>query len=124
MLAKDKLGKTGERIAEKFLKEKGYFILAKNYRKPWGEIDIIAEQNKEIIFVEVKTRTSNNKNPVLPETAVNYYKQRKIIKTAQTYLLEKSYHEETPWRIDVIAIEVSALKEHPLITHIENAVWE
>ena len=71
------LGKFGESEAEHYLKKKRYKILEKNYRGRLGEIDIIAEKKKEIIFVEVKTRKSDKFGK--PYEAVDFRKQRKII---------------------------------------------
>ncbi|GAI75687.1 unnamed protein product [marine sediment metagenome] len=74
----DNIGRFGENVASKFLKDKGYKIKERNYRTFLGEIDIICESKGNIIFVEVKTRRSDKFG--YPEEAVNFIKQRKIIK--------------------------------------------
>lgn len=115
------LGKLGEKLATRVLQEHGYVILEKNYRCALGEVDIIARENDEIVFVEVKTR--RNTRFGLPEEAVNMMKQKKIIGVAQNYLLR--HHLETQkWRIDVVAIEASKDTGRALVRIHRNAVEE
>ncbi len=103
-------------MAEGYLKEKGYCILAKNFLKRSGEIDLIVKdpENQEVVFVEVKTRRSNNFG--YPEEAVTQKKLDKIEQTALQWLEEKDF-SENDWRIDVIAIE---LQNNKKITHLKN----
>ena len=120
-----KLGDLGEKLAGEYLEKQGYEIIDRNYQKRSGEIDLIVRKNKIIIFVEVKTRTkneNNNKEYNPPEEAVNFSKQRKIIKTAQSYLFENRYSGKTDWQIDVIAIEINQQKRRASLRHIKNAV--
>ena len=84
---KQSLGKYGEDAAAEFLKKKKYKIVERNFRNKFGEIDIIAEYKKDIIFIEVKTRLSKEYGE--PYEAVNYYKQRKLVNTAKAYLYSK-----------------------------------
>lgn len=103
-------GKSGEKTAAKFLRKKGYNIAGTNYRCRFGEIDIIAEKDGVMVFVEVKARSSAKFG--LGYEAVTADKQAKLIKTAQHYMAENG---EAPARFDVISIDGSE------ITHIENA---
>ena len=112
---KKELGNKGEKIASDYIKEIGYEILDKNYRKREGEIDLIAEDNREIVFIEVKTRKSSNFG--YPEEAVNQKKTEKMIKVANLWLEEKEKFDNS-WRIDIIAIEMDT--QPPKITHIKN----
>lgn len=105
------IGKTGEDRAVEYLKKSGYKIRARNFRVKTGEIDIVAERNKTIVFVEVKTMTDTSS---LHEK-LHLKKQRKLIRTAQWYLAKYGL-EDRPWQIDVIAI----LQQLPP-THIERA---
>lgn len=109
-------GKLGEDTACVYLKKKRYAILARNYRKRFGEIDIIAQRKSKIVFVEVKTRSGAGYG--MPSEAVDYYKQQKIIKTAQSYLLEHRLDGETAF--DVIEVLLSGGKVLS-VNHIENA---
>ena len=124
-MEKKEVGNFGERIAEQYLSQKGYKILAKNYffKIPGsplkGEVDIIAKKEDVISFVEVKTL----KNPsflISPEEKVNFSKQRKIIQTAESWLMKNKIPLNSKWQIDVLAIEIENGKAK--ISHFENAV--
>jgi len=106
------LGRLGERTAVKYLKEKGYKILEKNYKTHVGEIDIIAEKDGVVVFVEVKTRSNGSFGT--PAEAVGYRKQEKYKKVAAEYLLKKK-RTENECRFDVFGIENGEIE------HIENA---
>ena len=95
------VGSTYERIAGNYLEERGYTILKYNYHCRMGEIDIIAKNRSEIIFVEVKYR--KNLKMGNPLEAVNYKKQQAISKCASYYLLGKGLHNSSV-RFDVIGI--------------------
>ncbi len=113
------VGNLGERDAVKFLKKNRYKILEKNYTTKFGEIDIIAEKDGCICFVEVKTRSSEKFGE--PRDAVNYNKQKKIISVANYYMLGK---EECSIRFDVIEVRFSKEYNKVMeIEHIENAFW-
>lgn len=122
--SKRQLGDLGEKLTIDYLKKQGYHILGNNYQKPWGEIDIIARHKKNIVFIEVKTRTISSKRYAYPEDNVQFPKKQRLIRTAQTYLLEKNYSPETPWQIDVIAVELNLQTKKANLKHIKNAVWQ
>lgn len=111
-----KIGRWGEEAVAAYLKDRGYEILARNARTPYGEIDIVAKQEDVYIFVEVKTRTSSKMG--LPEEAVNPRKQAHMLACAEHYAAE---HAIDHWQIDVIAVEGKVGLE-PKITHFENAI--
>ena len=94
------LGKRGELLAEKFLERKGYEVIEKNFRCRLGEIDLIAEEGGEIIFVEVKCRSGTAFG--FPEEQVSWRKQRKLWRLAELYL--KGRRKDQPARIDIVAI--------------------
>ena len=110
------LGQAGEDFAAKFLESKGYKIIEKNFRIRFAEIDIIAELNDEIIFVEVKTRS--NTRCGLPAEAVDLRKQKKIIQAASVFLQDDKFFDR-PCRFDVIEIYSSGKNFE--VRHIENA---
>jgi len=95
------LGRTGEDLAAKHLAGRGYAILERNYRAPYGEIDLIALDGGTLVFVEVKTRTTDAYGA--PELAVDQRKQERMVKAALGYLKHKKLHQ-MPCRFDVVAI--------------------
>lgn len=113
---KKQLGAYGEVLSRKHLINKGYLLLKNNFKNRFGEIDIIAQQNNVMVFIEVKTR--NNIIYGLPREAVNYGKQLKIKKVAQQYIQQQKIRDMN-FRFDVI--EVLWIKDKYEINHIENA---
>lgn len=112
-----KLGKIGEDLATRFLNNKGYKIISRNYRTKCGEIDIIGADNNTLVFIEVKTRKSNFLES--PFAAVTEHKQNQISKVAQEYLSKNNLFDKEA-RFDVIAIVVND-SDIPQIEHLENA---
>ena len=114
-----KLGKFGEAAAEKHLRKNKYKILETNYNIRGGEIDIIAEKDGYIVFIEVKTRQDASYGT--GAEAVTYNKIQRITKAATVYLM---YKPETNARFDVIEVFAEVKGENIKltgITHIENA---
>jgi putative endonuclease len=116
MNRRQQVGQTGETVAVRFLKKKGYKIVAQNYTTPVGEIDIIAKDRKRIVFVEVKTRRSAAYGN--PKYAITPKKQRKISMTA-LYYLKRTDQIHAEARFDVLTIQ--SLYGETRIEHIENA---
>ena len=102
---KQKIGQIGEEIAENYLAKNKFRIIDRNYRKAWGEIDLIAQKGKVFHFVEVKTQIADFVNR--PEDKVDWRKQKRIKRAALTYLSEKRCPSDQEWQIDVIAIELT-----------------
>lgn len=101
------LGKWGEDYAEKYLIQKEYHILQKNYRFERNEIDIVAQFENTLVFVEVKTVSTLSYGE--PEDKVDPHKQQLIQKVAEGYLYEKEL-DEISCRFDVIAIQKNQSK--------------
>lgn len=97
------IGNGGEAFVAEYLKKKGYIISARNYHSRFGEIDVIAENDDEILFVEVKTRAEGSK--IRPYEYVNGPKQQKIIITANIYLKHNGFGLKP--RFDVAEVFVS-----------------
>jgi putative endonuclease len=114
---RQRLGKKGEEAVARYLKKNGYKILSTNYRCKHGEIDLIARDSEELVFIEVKTRSGLGYG--FPATAVNTKKQRQISRAAQYYLAEYKLFD-TPARFDVISVLYNTAKEYQ-IDHIKNA---
>jgi putative endonuclease len=115
--SRQRLGQSGEKIVVKYLKKNGYLILIQNYRCKLGEIDIIARDGLDLVFIEVKTRTGLSYGT--PAEAVNKRKQRQISRAAQCYLAEQQLFD-TPARFDVISL-LSDNTDQNQIDHISNA---
>lgn len=116
MAQHNQLGKKGEEIAVRYLKEKHYEILETNWQAHKFEIDIIALDKKEIVFVEVKTRSTNFFGT--PEEAVTLSKQKHLIEGAHYYLEENEIDLDA--RFDVISIINSPQLK---VEHIEEAFY-
>ena len=143
-----KVGKMGENIACKYLKNKGYKIIERNFKRKWGEIDIICSKkepvvgllsstwnntveniknvlhgtnNSKLVFVEVKTLKNNNL--LEPEDNLTSEKQRKLIRTCQLYISEKNIDQDTEWRIDAILIVLNLVQKKAKIKHLKGVIY-
>ena len=117
---KQRLGRRGEEIATSYLQQQGYTILARNWKCPIGEIDIVAREGETLAFVEVRTRRGHRFGT--PEESVTPAKQAKLVELAQTYLQEMGL-TDTDWRIDVVAIQMGGRGEVKRLNLIQHAVW-
>lgn len=112
-----RIGRQGEEIAAAYLADRGYRILDRNWSCPTGELDMVAEDDAALIFVEVRTRRGNRFGTA--EESVTPAKQIRLIELAQTYLQEVEPPHPT-WRIDVVTVQLG--QGLPQVNHIENAV--
>ncbi len=111
-----KTGEIGENIAVKFLVKHGFSILDRNYTKKWGEIDIVAEKDNKIYFIEVKSVSMSRFNldntnvpretldSYNPEDNMHPWKMKRIARTIQTYLMDKKVDEEKEWQVDLLVV--------------------
>lgn len=111
-----KEGDRGESVAAGYLREKGFLILERNYRYQRGEIDIVANDGDELVFVEVKTRRSQAFGT--PEESITSRKEDLLKRTAEGYCFEHQI-DRTPCRFDVVAIDQK--RNGIEIRHIKNA---
>ncbi len=111
------LGALGERLAARYLKDKGYKILAANYRLGHKEIDIIAQLGDLVVLVEVKTAASTS--PVKPEEQLNSLKIRHLKRAAWLYCLEQHLNPNK-LRTDLLAISLNRAEKLAKIKHFEN----
>ena len=102
------LGDKGEKLAEAYLKKQGYKILKRNYRTPLGEADLVVQKGEEIVFVEVKTRTSDDYGT--PAASVTKTKQAHYKKIAAYYISGRK--EEVAVRFDVVEVWADGKIEH------------
>ena len=129
MTEKSQLGNLGEDIACQYLVEKGFKIIGRNYRKPWGEIDIIAKSpDKTLVFVEVKTMqtsgdsANNSAKSLMPEDQLTTAKLQKLQKTSQLYAGQypKLIKDKKGWRIDLVCINFYVDENEYDARHYEN----
>ena len=120
---KQVVGALGERLGCRYLEKKGYIIRATNYKnalgRRLGELDIIAEKNGQIVFVEVKTRLQRGADMALPEQNITRDKLLKLEKIASYYLRQEKM-ERMPYRFDALAIVVDREAKKAKIRHLES----
>lgn len=112
------IGSLGEHLAENYIKNQGYIIIERNFRCKFGEIDIIGKDKEYIAFIEVKARYNDYYGR--PSEAVNYYKQKKLYKTAEFYIMKNKLHNHN-FRFDVIEILLSLESNKYELRLIKNA---
>ena len=111
------IGFTGEAIAQQYLLGKGYIFVEKNFYTRFGEIDLIfrAKASQELVFVEVKYRTSDAFGK--PEDAITRVKKRRIQKSIDVFFAQKKQYRDNPHRVDVLALEVDKARGKAKIYH-------
>jgi len=118
------IGNLGEEIACRFLQKKGFKIIERNYKKKFGEIDIIGEKRRETYFFEVKMNSVNSKiEAQRPEERVDAWKLHQIGKVARVYLEEKGL-QDSDWYFRVISVLFDPEKRIARVKIIENVVPE
>lgn len=122
-------GSQGELLTAKYLKNIGYSMLGMNYRKQWGEIDVIAKKDDRVHFIEVKTVSYETKHDLetavlrgtyRPEENVHQYKLKKLARAIETWLLE--YKWQGDWQIDVAAVRIVPRETFATMDMIYNIV--
>jgi putative endonuclease len=112
------LGLAAETAACQWLAERGYRILDRNWRRPWGELDIVACRNDNVVcFVEVKA-SSHQQAGFDPFLRADGTKMHKVRRTAQTWLAQHRYSADTEWQLDIISVIMDA--QNPQFEHFEN----
>ena len=109
-------GKTGERIGEAYLISRGYQILERNVKSPFGEIDVVANHQKDLVFIEIKSRKDDAFG--FPEESVNEHKRGQLARLASWYLTRYSTIPQV--RFDVLAIQGEAAERQFRL--IQNAI--
>ena len=124
--ARVRLGRQGEKLARRYLERAGYHILDANYRCPWGEIDLVAQDGAELVFVEVRTRRAAGYGT--PQESITAEKREHLQAAAQDYLQKRRpepAQSEIPWRIDLISVRFdrnASQSQPPLLEHLKYAV--
>lgn len=118
--ARRRLGNFGESAAAAHLTRQGYELLARQWRCARGEIDLVARQGAQLVFVEVRTRRGREGGS--PEESITPAKQSRLINLAYAYLEAHDTDPTVSWRIDVIALEIDRAGRIDRLNHIVNAV--
>ncbi len=132
MARHNEIGKIGEDIATKYLKDHGMTILEQNYRKKWGEIDIVARGTSGIVhFVEVKSVSYETRGELewavthethRPEENVHQNKQNRLKRAIQTWILENHYEMEI--QVDILVVRVVPSERFGRVMMLENVIFE
>ena len=122
-LSSRRIGEIGEELARHHLEARGYCVVATNYRCRWGEIDLVAREGREWVFVEVRTRRSDAYGS--PEESLTETKARHLVLAAQDFLLRHAEADADPeWRIDLVAVRLGAGRRVISIQHLTSVVSE
>lgn len=123
-------GEIGENVAAEWLLRKGHHIIERNFRKKWGEIDIISRGTSQILhFIEVKTVSYETKDDLeyaishetwRPEEKVHKEKLRRLFNTIETWLLE--HKSEEKWQFDVMVVRIVPRETYAKVKYLENIV--
>lgn len=135
--SKQKVGEIGEGVACNFLIKRGFTVIDRNYRKKWGEIDIIAKKDGILRFIEVKTVSRENIRGVSqetlqqdrPEENVHAWKLKRLYRAIQSYLRDKKVSPETlngvgqaEWQFDVLAVFLDIENREAKVRFTENVI--
>ena len=123
-----KTGEIGEHLATRYLQNKGFSVVERNYTKKWGEIDIIVKKGQKIHFVEVKSLSGIGGNiakeakegEYRPEDNMNHHKLDRLKRTIQTYLAEFNVKED--WQFDLVTVYINQHTKEARINFLENII--
>lgn len=127
---KQKIGKLGEDIAVKYLENKGFSVIERNYRKKYGEIDIISKKSGAIHFIEVKSvscemlaqNVSRVTDVYRPEDNIHPQKMKRLARTIQAYLLSRYLNDEPLWVFDAIIVRLDTKNHRAKVKFLENLI--
>ncbi len=114
-LSNQQLGFLGERIVARALHERGFDLVARNVRTRFGEVDLIVKKGRQVVFVEVKTRTSRRYG--YPEEAITYKKRMAMSRSAVA--LSRKFARGCHWAILIVAVEINVLRKEAHLMRIE-----
>ena len=116
--ARNDLGKIGEALACAYLRRLGYNILSRNYKTKIGEIDIVAKEKNELVFVEVKSRSTRTFG--WPEEGVTRQKRRRMKLSAGLFRSSHTEYQQCAYRFDIMALELDEGAQKARVVHYKN----
>lgn len=119
--ARQRLGDFGERQAALLLERRGHRIVARGWRCPAGELDLVTLDGEELVFVEVRTRRGERLGT--PEESIDARKAARLLALGDHFLAAHPEHDGRIWRIDLVAIVLDPAGRVERATHHENAVY-
>jgi putative endonuclease len=132
MAKHNEIGKLGEDIASKWLSDRGFVTVERNYSKKWGEIDVVARATSgKIHFIEIKTVSYETRHDMdqaisrgtwRPEENVHIYKQKRLARAIQTWIAERKY--TGGFQIDILTVRIVQQEKFARIKLIENVIFE
>jgi putative endonuclease len=112
------VGRRGEELAARYLQELGLTVIDRNVRMAWGEIDLVARQGDELVFVEVKTRIGDQSTA--PDEIVGVGKLARLERMSAAYV-ERLGDPDVDWRVDVVAVVIGRNGRVVRIDHVPGA---
>jgi putative endonuclease len=124
-----KTGEIGENIAVKFLMKHNFSIRDRNYTKKWGELDIVAEKDNKLYFIEVKSVSRDNLKTVSQETLDQYkpednmhpWKLKRLSRVIQTYLLSERL-DDREWQVDLLVVFLDLQNKNAKIKVVKDII--
>ena len=113
------VGKQAEELALRFLKDRAYKVLGRNWRRKWGELDIIAQKDGNLCFIEVKGESATRSGFDAWRRA-NSHKLAKVARTAKTWMASNGYRSDSSWQIDVIQVSIRHDSSEAHIIHFKG----
>jgi putative endonuclease len=117
--ARQELGSAGEKLARRHLERQGYTFIEANWRRPYGELDLIMRDGDVLVFVEVKTRHGERLGTA--EESVTYAQSARLLRAAQSFVAGRDLTDQF-WRIDLVAVTLAPTGNVSRLTHIVDAV--
>ncbi len=118
--ARQGLGAAGEQLARRHLEQQGYEFIAANWRRPYGELDLIMRDGDVLVFVEVKTRRSERFGSA--EESVSPSQVARLLRAAESFLAEQPALADLFWRVDLVAVTLAPSGVISRLTHIVDAI--
>jgi putative endonuclease len=130
MAGRSKIGALGEDIACKYLVERGYEVVERNYNKKQGEIDIVAAKGKSLHFIEVKSVSWNfawgtiAERGIRPEENIHANKLKRLFRAVQIYLMERRVPKDTLWQMDALFVFIDQKRKKSAVEYYEHISLE